>query len=384
MGSISRIVSFKYILFVILFSFIAYPIRSNIIQGEDSLIHKDKNFKAEDFIRGERLFYGLVYKDNKSINCAGCHNTGVSDTLNWNPDALEISRKYLAKSTVDLSRVLIRPSVQKMMQVHKEFQLSPEDIIMIKAYMDKMVIIGLNHNKPVITNLILFLIASILFFISFIDLIISKILKKQWINYFILFTTGIYITGILVVEAVSLGRSSHFSPLQPVKFSHAVHSGQNKTDCFYCHSFAQISKSAGFPPENVCMNCHLMVRNGKRSGAFEIAKVISAYENKKTIEWVRVHNLPDHVFFSHAQHVGAGGIMCHQCHGKVDEMDVIRQESDLSMGWCINCHRSRKIDIQNNRFYSQYRELTDKIKGSYIDSATVDMVGGIECMKCHY
>ncbi len=150
--------------------------------------------------------------------------------------------------------------------------------------------------------------------------------------------------------------------MQPVKFSHKVHAGQNKTDCIYCHSFAGSSKTAGIPPENVCMNCHLMVRNGTRSGAAEIAKVISAYEKAQPISWIKVHNLPDHVFFSHAQHVTAGNVECQECHGKVEEMDVIRQVSDLSMGWCINCHRTKKINFQNNKFYSDYTGLSDKIK----------------------
>lgn len=132
------------------------------------------------------------------------------------------------------------------------------------------------------------------------------------------------------------------------------------------------------------MNCHLLVRNGTRSGAFEIAKVISAYEKMKPIEWVKVYNLPDHVFFSHAQHVSAGGISCQECHGNVKEMNVIKQVPDLSMGWCLNCHRSKKVNIQNNNFYLAYKNLAEKIKNGETDSVTVNMLGGRECMKCHY
>jgi len=271
-----------------------------------------------------------------------------------------------------------------MTEVHKGFKMSPEDIMMIKAYMDQLVDSGLKQNKPVITNLLIFIIASFLFLFSIIDLIISKILKKKWINYLILLSTGLFISNTLFVDGIALGRSQGYSPEQPVKFSHAVHAGQNKTDCIYCHSSVKSSKSAGFPPENVCMNCHFMVRNGTRSGTIEIAKVISAYENMKPIEWIKVHNLPDHVFFSHAQHVSAGGISCQECHGKVEEMNVIKQVNDLSMGWCINCHRTKKINFQNNNFYTEYKGLTDKITKGELDSVTVDMVGGIECMKCHY
>jgi hypothetical protein len=132
------------------------------------------------------------------------------------------------------------------------------------------------------------------------------------------------------------------------------------------------------------MNCHLLVRTGTRSGVTEIAKVIRAYEKLQPIEWIRVHNLPDHVFFSHAQHVSAGGVACQECHGKAEEMDVISLGNELSMGWCINCHRTRKIDFQYNRFYAGYGDLAEKFKKGEIDSVTVEMVGGTECMKCHY
>ncbi len=360
------------------------PVQSIGIQPKDSVGNNPGMLNAENLVRGERLFFGLVYQDNKSINCAGCHNTRESDTLNWNPDALEISRKYLDKTTEDLNRVLLRPSGQKMAQVHKGFQLTTEDIILIKAYMDRFVDIGLKKNKPVITNLFLFIIASVLFLFSITDLIITKIVKKRWINYSVLIVTTIFIINTLVIDAIALGHSKDYAPFQPIKFSHAVHAGQNGTDCIYCHSSAPYSKIAGIPPENVCMNCHLMVRNGTRSGATEIAKIISAFEAKKPIEWIRVYNLPDHVFFSHAQHISVGEVKCQECHGKVEEMNVIKQVGDLSMGWCINCHRTKKINIHNNKFYSEYIDLVEKVKKGVVDSVTVRMVGGTECMKCHY
>jgi hypothetical protein len=354
------------------------------LQVSDSEVYKPRILKAEELVRGERLFYGLAYLKDVSVNCANCHNTRVSDSLNWNPDAAEISNKYLHKSARDLSKILLKPVGEKMSQVHKEIHLTPEDVVLIKAYMDKFTDIGLKQNKPVITNLFLFIVASILLLFSITDLIITKILKRRWINYIILILTGIFITNTLVVNALTIGRSKDYSPLQPVKFSHAVHAGQNGTDCIYCHSSAPYSKTAGIPPENVCMNCHLMVRKGTRSGVFEISKIISSYESQKPIEWIKVHNLPDHVVFSHAQHISAGGVACVECHGDVKKMDVIRQVSDLSMGWCLNCHRTRKQDVKNNQFYSQYRELAEKMKKGEIDSVTVAMTGGRECMKCHY
>lgn len=400
MSKYSPVAKVKHLISFILLSFFILPGYSGIFkaadttkiqikdtikqQSPDSVLYKQRTFKAEELVRGERLFYGLAYLKNESVNCAGCHSTRVSDTLNWNPDALEISKKYINKNAHDLSRVLLKPLGLKMTQAHKGINLTPEDIVLVKAYMDKFIEIGLKPAKPVVTNLILFIVASILFLFSIVDIIISKILKRRWINFVILFLTGGFIINTLVINALTIGRSKDYSPTQPVKFSHAVHAGQNGTDCIYCHSSAPHSKSAGIPPVNVCMNCHLMVRNGTRSGVFEISKVISAYDNQRPIEWIKVHNLPDHVFFSHAQHVTAGGVGCAECHGDVKNMNVIKQVSDLSMGWCINCHRTRKLDFHNNQFYSQYRELAEKLKKGVIDSVTVSMVGGRECMKCHY
>ena len=375
---------FKCSLVIIFLSVFINPVHPNIIQSDDSASFKQRTLSAEDLIRGERLFYGLTYLENKSINCAGCHNTRFSDTLNWNPDALEISLKYLDKSAGDLGKVLLNPAGKKMTLVHKEFQLSPEDVILIKAYMDKLTVMGLKQQKPVVTNLFLFIIASILFLISTIDLIISKKIKKQWIHFVVLGTTGIFITWSLVAGAIAIGHSPGYAPDQPVKFSHAVHAGQNGTDCIYCHSYAPHSKSAGFPAENVCMNCHLLVRNGTRSGAFEIAKVIRGYEELKPVEWIKVYNLPDHVFFSHGQHAGAGGVNCQECHGPVQKTDRISLADELTMGWCINCHRTRNVNFQNNKFYSEYRVLTEKIRKREADNITVEGVGGTECMKCHY
>jgi cytochrome c553 len=350
----------------------------------DSAIYKRTNFSTEELIRGERLFFGLVYLGDKSVNCASCHNTNVSDTLNWNPDALEISIKYLAKSSKDLSRVLLKPVGPKMKLVHKGFQLTAEDIVLIKAYMNKFVTIGLKQNKPVITNLLLLIIAVVLFLISATDVIIKKIFKNQRINWGILTVTGIFITWILAVNAIAFGRSKGYAPAQPIKFSHAVHAGQNKTDCNYCHYTARTSKTAGIPPGSVCLNCHFLVRNGTRSGATEIAKVLGALDEKRAVQWVRIYRLPDFVFFSHEQHVSAGGITCDACHGNVKEMNRLYQVPDLSMGWCINCHKTRKVNLSNEYYKTYYSDFCDSLKAGKIDSVMVTGVGGRDCGKCHY
>lgn len=375
---------FRYFLFLFLISFLSIPISKLSAQGADSLLNNSRKLKAEELIRGERLFYGLVYMGSKSINCVECHNTVRSETLNWNPDALDISKKYLDKSPSDLSKVLLKPSGEKMSQVHKGFQFTPEDIVLLKGYMDEFSAIGIKQKNPVITNLFLFIVASMLILFSFTDLIITKKIKKTWIHLIIILITGLFITRTLVVDAIAIGHSPEYAPDQPVKFSHAVHAGQNQTDCIYCHSYAEYSKVAGIPAENICMNCHLLVRNGTRSGVFEIAKVISKFEEKVPIEWIKVYNLPDHVFFSHAQHVSSGGLNCRECHGDVEKMDRVILNNELTMGWCIDCHRTKNVNFKENKFYTEYKELAGRINKGEINSITVSMIGGTECMKCHY
>lgn len=102
------------------------------------------------------------------------------------------------------------------------------------------------------------------------------------------------------------------------------------------------------------------------------------------IPWVRIHNLPDHVYFNHAQHVTVGKIECQQCHGAVETMKVLQQYSPLSMGWCINCHRQTEVQFQDNEYYQAYERYHDELNNGERSKVTVEDIGGLECQKCHY
>ena len=102
------------------------------------------------------------------------------------------------------------------------------------------------------------------------------------------------------------------------------------------------------------------------------------------IEWKRVHNLPDHVYFNHAQHVTVGGVECESCHGKVEEMAILQQHSPLSMGWCINCHRQTEVQFEENPYYASYESYHEQLAGGNKEKVTVEDIGGLECQKCHY
>jgi hypothetical protein len=133
----------------------------------------------------------------------------------------------------------------------------------------------------------------------------------------------------------SVGSQQGYEPVQPIAFSHAQHAGENQTSCQYCHFGAEKSRHAGVPPVGVCLNCHSQVKKDSP----EIAKLNEAKESGKPVEWVKVHRLPDYAYFDHSAHVGAG-LQCQQCHGPVETMVRVRQVETMSMGWCLDCHRS--------------------------------------------
>ncbi len=233
-----------------------------------------------------------------------------------------------------------------------------------------------------------------------------------------LFLVGGYYT---INGAVGLGRQQNYQPEQPIFYSHKVHAGTNQINCLYCHGGAQDSKQASIPSVNVCMNCHksidkyagpdkLIREDGTPvDGTAEIQKLYAyagwdpttkSYkpdsngdgvpDGASPIQWAKVHNLPDHVYFNHSQHVKVGKQQCQTCHGNIQEMPEVYQFANLSMGWCVNCHRETKVDFYNkddasgNKFYSIYEKFHNDIKNHKMDSVTVEKIGGTECQKCHY
>ncbi len=192
-------------------------------------------------------------------------------------------------------------------------------------------------------------------------------------------------------ELMNIGVSQGYKPTQPIAFSHKIHAGQNGINCVYCHTSAEKGKTAGIPSLNVCMNCHSYVDKGP-TGTAEIAKIYAALDyNPSTreygdaptpVEWVRVHNLPDLAYFNHSQHVVVGKIECQQCHGAVQEMGVAEQFSPLTMGWCVDCHRTTSVQVANNEYYEDLHERTPAWHDG--NPVTVERIGGLECAKCHY
>ena len=125
-----------------------------------------------------------------------------------------------------------------------------------------------------------------------------------------------------------------YRPEQPVPFSHKLHAGEIGLDCRYCHNTVERSPHAAVPPTQTCMNCHSQVA----TDAPELEPIRNSYETGESMQWVRVHQIPDYAFFDHRPHLAAG-VGCASCHGRIDQMTVVEMSKPLSMGWCLECHR---------------------------------------------
>ena len=209
----------------------------------------------------------------------------------------------------------------------------------------------------------------------------------------------------LVDAATTVGYSKNYQPKQPIVFSHKVHAGINQINCLYCHAGAEKSRYSMIPSPNICMNCHRVIdqytgnefhdaEGNLVNGTEEIHKLYDAAgwdpEKKQytkpghPIEWVQVHNLPDYVYFNHSQHVKVGQIQCQTCHGPIQEENEVYQYATLGMGWCVNCHRTTKVQFSTNGYYNIFTKYEQQMKMHQIDSVTVEMQGGTDCQKCHY
>ena len=148
------------------------------------------------------------------------------------------------------------------------------------------------------------------------------------------------VVGSLITLAIVLGRSSYVTRAseyveQPIQFSHLHHVGDDGIDCRYCHTSVETSSFAGIPPTKTCMNCHSQLFATEPI----LEPVRASFRDDKPLHWVRVHDLPDFVYFNHSIHVKKG-MGCETCHGRVDQMPLMQQVNTLQMEWCLNCHRN--------------------------------------------
>ncbi len=319
-------------------------------------------------------------------------------------------------------------------------QLSNEDIDNILAYTDYVpepvvnadvgtVTTSSDSNSSLTNDIVLVLLTVVLLVLITMLFLVTKTLRniaeKNGINVekeqgskfsiwqaFIKNQFLIFVSVILLLLSsayfaygymMQIGVDQGYMPVQPIHYSHKIHAGANQIECQYCHSSARISKHSGIPSLNVCMNCHENIAdyNGEEDLEKGYTKDFYTNEIKKLykavgwdeetqsytgdtepVKWVRIHNLPDFVYFNHSQHVSVAGIDCQKCHGPVEEMEILYQYSPLTMGWCIDCHRESNIKVKDNEYYTKIHEELSKKYG--VEELSIAQMGGLECGKCHY
>ena len=319
-------------------------------------------------------------------------------------------------------------------------QLSNEDIDNILAYTDFVpepvvsadagaVASSSNSDSSLTNDIVLVLLTVVLLVLITMLFLVTKTLRniaeKNGINFeqeqgsnfsiwqaFIKNQFLIFVSVVLLLLSsayfaygymMQIGVDQGYMPVQPIHYSHKIHAGANQIECQYCHSSARISKHSGIPSLNVCMNCHENIAdyNGEEDLEKGYTKDFYTKEIKKLykavgwdeetqsytgdtepVKWVRIHNLPDFVYFNHSQHVSVAGIDCQKCHGPVEEMEILYQYSPLTMGWCIDCHRESNIKVKDNEYYTKIHEELSKKYG--VEELSIAQMGGLECGKCHY
>ena len=400
------------------------------------------NISAQDvdIAKGKSLY---------NANCASCHKLNKKLI---GPALKGVSAKYDKEwlyAWIKNSAAMIKAGDEQAIAIYEEYnkvamnafpQLSNEDIDNILAYTDYVpepvatstTVSGAqsSNGEPSLANdIILGLLIVVLLVLVTMLYLVTKTLKsiaekngikidqpksepfsiwKAFIkNQFLIFTSVVLLLLSSAYFAygymMQIGVDQGYMPVQPIHYSHKIHSGANQIECQYCHSSARVSKHSGIPSLNVCMNCHENIAeyNGeedlekgytKEFYTNEIKKLYKAVGwNEETqsytgdtepVKWVRIHNLPDFVYFNHAQHVSVAGVDCNKCHGPVEEMEILYQYSSLTMGWCIDCHRDSNVKVKDNEYYTKIHEELSKKYG--VEELTIAQMGGLECGKCHY
>ena len=191
---------------------------------------------------------------------------------------------------------------------------------------------------------------------------------------------AIYVTVIVTFGFSPKTTDVGYAPVQPVPYSHALHVGQLGIDCRYCHTTVEEAAHAAIPPTQTCMNCHSAVRTNSE----KLIPVRQSYATGMPVEWIRVHDLPDYVYFNHSAHVRRG-VGCVSCHGRIDTMEVVSQVEPLSMGWCLDCHRNPERHLRPVEFVTamDWVPEDDQVVLGLRLREEYDINPKVDCNTCH-
>ncbi len=382
-----------------------------------------------------------------NANCAACHKLDAKST---GPALRGIADKHPREwiyKWVNNSSALIKSGDAVAVKLFEENnkavmtafpQLSTTDIDNILAYTSEPkpepaktavagAATGATEEGGISNNVILAALSLVLFMLIvmlfFVNNVLTKIAKANNIeivknearlpiwkafakNQFLVLVTSIFLllaSGYFAYGwMMQVGVDQNYAPVQPIHFSHRIHAGSNGIDCKYCHSSARVSKTAGIPSLNICMNCHKNISEvadttatPEHSKAFYDAQIQKLYDavgwdkslqkytgESSPVKWVRIHNLPDFAYFNHSQHVTVAGVECQKCHGEVQTYEIQKQFAPLTMGWCIKCHRETDVKMEGNAYYDKIHDELSKKYG--VEKLTAAQMGALECGKCHY
>lgn len=382
-----------------------------------------------------------------NANCAACHKLDAKST---GPALRGIADKHPREwiyKWVNNSSALIKSGDAVAVKLFEENnkavmtafpQLSTTDIDNILAYTSEPkpepaktavagAATGATEEGGISNNVILAALSLVLFMLIvmlfFVNNVLTKIAKANNIeivknearlpiwkafakNQFLVLVTSIFLllaSGYFAYGwMMQVGVDQNYAPVQPIHFSHRIHAGSNGIDCKYCHSSARVSKNAGIPSLNICMNCHKNISEvadttatPEHSKAFYDAQIQKLYDavgwdkslqkytgKSSPVKWVRIHNLPDFAYFNHSQHVTVAGVECQKCHGEVQTYEIQKQFAPLTMGWCIKCHRETDVKMEGNAYYDKIHDELSKKYG--VEKLTAAQMGALECGKCHY
>ncbi len=207
----------------------------------------------------------------------------------------------------------------------------------------------------------------------------------KWVNQLrpvlaiVLVGVPVYVVVVFALAASPATTDVGYAPTQPVAYSHALHVGQLGIDCRYCHTGVEVARHAAIPPTQTCLNCHAKIRAESK----KLEAVRLSNQSGRPIEWIRVHDLPDYVYFDHSAHVRRG-IGCASCHGRVDTMEVVYQAEPLSMGWCLDCHRDPEPHLRPpERITDLSWTPADATPEERAALARYDVNPSTDCSTCH-